>query len=144
MKTPRDLLLARHATKHSTLDAIRRAVIAEHTGPRAAPTSLASIRDSVGHWSGMRRILRVAWVGVAAAWLLILGLNLAIHREGPHPGRQEGRTLSAREVRSVVSEQARLLAQLREDVAGGRSESKKSPTPGPRSESGTGLLPRLT
>jgi hypothetical protein len=143
MKSPREVLLARHAAVQSRLDAIRRAVVAEHTGSRESVSRPGALREVTGHGSGIKWILRVSWSAMAAAWFLILTLNLATPRTEPGPGRLEGRALSAREVRWAVSEQSRLLVQLREGVDDRLRESPKSPPPGPRSESGAGLLPRL-
>ena len=68
MKTPREILLQQHQAVAPKLDAIRAGVVAGLARPPARET--ISWRDWL--WPCPR-----AWTGLAAAWLVILGLNLA-------------------------------------------------------------------
>ena len=136
MKTPREILLARHTSMKPRLDAMRRAVVAEHTGPAVdVPTSSSSgWRPWV--WGELIWPCRRAWTGLAVAWLAILGLNLSTAGDDGMPRRttQTQSSAALREVRIAVGEQARWRAELLEADTGPRAESRKPTAPGPRSE----------
>jgi hypothetical protein len=134
MKTPREVLLARHTSMKRRLDAMRRAVVAEHTGPAVdvSTGSDSSWRQWV--WGELIWPCRRAWAGLAVVWLAILGLNLSAGPDGGMPRRTTEAQSSAalREVRIAVGEQARWRAELLESDTD--SESQKPAAPGPRSE----------
>ncbi|HOY58117.1 MAG TPA: hypothetical protein PK640_08260 [Verrucomicrobiota bacterium] len=114
MKTPRELLLARHAGARMRLDALRREVVAEHVcpldalEPRLASGGLTVFwRQFV--WSG-----RWAWSGLALAWVTILGLHLAADGPVPLTARSVPAERPAGDLRLALTEQARLRASLLE------------------------------
>lgn len=80
MKTPRDLLLARHHPATPQLDAMRaQALAAAFPNTRAPRPATARIRD---WWQELFWPARRAWLGLAAVWVVILGSQLARTERG--------------------------------------------------------------
>ena len=137
MKTPRDILLNRHQTAAPKLDRLRREVIDQEV--RAAPVpeeDLPSIVQSPGDWLQVLwrhalRPWRPAWMGLAVAWLVILGLHLA--------GNGASGTVSSPSTRlaptavAELQEQLKLRAELLGTIPQDRVEPG-APRVGPRSE----------
>jgi len=74
---------------------------------------------------------RRVWAGVACAWLLIIGLNMAASERTPQvASRMEPR--SGEEIRAFI-EQRRLLAQLTDTLPEPANTRRPNP-PGPRSD----------
>lgn len=71
MKTPREILLARHADASAELDALRRSVVAE-LKPAESPGWLAVA------WRELFWQPRLVWTGLAAVWVFLLGGNIAM------------------------------------------------------------------
>jgi hypothetical protein len=81
MKTPRELILARHRAALPRLDAIRhRQVAALRRGAASRRTKAAS---GLARWRTALRErmspVRPAWVGLGVAWLLVLALRLPLY-----------------------------------------------------------------
>jgi len=111
MKTPRELLLARHANAQPKLDALRQRVVADHTGAgiteaAARPGILAQL------WMELFWSCRRAWLGLASAWVLILILNLTAGPAATSVTDLANRTPPTAEIRLALAEQARLRAEL--------------------------------
>ena len=108
MKTPRDFLLDRHQPVEAKLDALRRQVLrAELDGaPRSAPAPWPVV-----WWQQLVRPCRGVWVGLAAAWVVIVALQAL--SGGPAPAR-EVRHASAPppEIMALLQEQRRLRVEL--------------------------------
>jgi hypothetical protein len=110
MKTPREILLARHQAAEPGLDVVRRDVL-ENLSPNES--------RCVGRWNhfvaGCREILRLpcwAWSGLAAAWLVIVGLNVAARET---PATQPAPSAIAKrssETLQALREQKQLFAEL--------------------------------
>jgi len=89
MKTPREVLFARHRNVERRLDAIRERILAQAFPAEEAPSSLHAAgvdrsRSSVGLLSWMSRLWwelilpsRGAWCALAGVWVIIVALNLA-------------------------------------------------------------------
>ena len=84
MKTPREILFARHQAAKPKLDAIRPAVVAELQQPRhqaAKPDRLAGVswwlRCSIPLWRELILPSRRIWTGLAAVWLLLFVINVS-------------------------------------------------------------------
>ena len=110
MKTPREILLARHQAAQPRLDALREQTLAAPTGP--AQEERSAFRHFMESCRNCFRVPRFAWSGLAAAWLVIIGLHFAARDSAPKrpvaftQNRQPAETLQA------VREQKRLLAEL--------------------------------
>jgi hypothetical protein len=135
MKTPRDLLLSRHAQAQARLDALRREIVAEHVGPSVETEPPALAGGLVQLWNELFRTSRRTWIALAAAWLIILTLNLANdYHPPPTPESGSGKHSAAR-LRIALSEQAQLRSELLQNQGPPAAQTPSRPTaPGPRSE----------
>lgn len=82
MKTPREILLAQHHAAEPKLDTLRRTVIAEELGNTAAREQSRSsvpwfLRGANTLWRELILPSRRIWTGLAAAWLLLVVVNLS-------------------------------------------------------------------
>jgi hypothetical protein len=111
MKTPREILLARHHSVGPQLDAIRHQVIAGRIEQH----------DQEGSWFShfahscreCLRMPRLVWAGFAAIWLVIIGLHVA-SREGLPAGEAmaSARANRSPEMRQALAEQRRFFVEL--------------------------------
>lgn len=111
MKTPRELLLARHRSTESQLDAIRRGILtAGQENQHEEKSAFARIPESCREFF---RVPRVAWAGLAAAWLVIISLNLA-SSDSPQASVAVASAPTKRspEMLQALREQKRLFAEL--------------------------------
>lgn len=160
MKTPRELLLEKHRAAEPALDAIRREAVNDCRRRRAeslndslslhashsafdqslltsAPTwkvwpSLA-MKLLVKAWQELFVPCRRVWLGLAAVWCVIVGLNLAAREDAPVMAR--GPVPRAEEVLAALQEKReRLRAEL--GLARVETEAVRPPDPviRPRSE----------
>jgi hypothetical protein len=134
MKTPRDLLLSRHAAAQPNLDALRRQVVAEHLGPASLEEAAPPHGFVRALWVELFWPSRRAWAGLAAVWVVVLGLNLAARQRSSEPTALVNQSSPARELRLVLVEQARLRAELLQIEPLPGTEPPKRSIPGPRSE----------
>lgn len=145
MKTLRDLLLQRHRPATPQLDAIRRAVLAEHVG---GPADDASAPLRVQIWNELFCRCRRAWLGFGAAWLLVLGLNLAGNRDAsPAPTGSLEPPGQRADLRVMLAEKQRLRAELLDAPAPFSAERHAPPLSRPRSANALHLgrtIPRET
>jgi hypothetical protein len=109
MKTPREILLARHQAAEPKLDAVRRHVVAGLAAKPQPPTArswLTALEDFL-------RVPRPVLGGLAVAWLIILALNVASRDttalSGPAP-QQMAKT--SKDTLQALREQKRLFAEL--------------------------------
>jgi hypothetical protein len=110
MKTPREILLARHRAAEPRLDMVRRDIL-ENLSPK-------EIRRG-GRWNnfvaGCRELFRLprwAWSGLGAAWLVIVGLNIAARET---PATQPAPSAIAKrssDTLQALREQKQLFAEL--------------------------------
>lgn len=96
--TPRDLLLARHAAGAAQLDLRRQAALAD-----LAPVPARRLLPAL--FLPHRRL----WLGLAAAWVVILTVHFA-----RHPSVRPDRTISARSTATWSANQTQLHALLAE------------------------------
>jgi hypothetical protein len=92
MKTPREILLARHGAIEPKLDAVRHAVVAaiRHPEPANARTHGQPADSLAGTlfrtlWHELILPCRQVWKGLAAVWLILFILNVA-QRHGSGTG----------------------------------------------------------
>jgi hypothetical protein len=89
MKTPRDLLLARHQAANPKLDALRHAVVADLNRQgaktrRPAPRFAAACRGWLQQvWLELVWPCRRTWAGLAVVWVLLLLINVSQHDRSP-------------------------------------------------------------
>jgi hypothetical protein len=119
------------------LDAIRRAVVAEHVVPVAErepprPQGMWARAWVELFWEG-----RLAWSGVTALWVVILGLNLGSRPGDVGPAAAAGSGGSVVELRLVLLEQVRLRQELLGEAALLPATPAAVPASGPRSERGS-------
>ena len=131
MKTPREILLARHQAAEPKLAAVRERALAallldKSRAEAHGPDWLAACQEFF-------RIPRVAWGGLAAAWLVIFVLNtasrdtVAISSAPVQEAKRSPETLQA------LREQKRLFAELVGSAGGPDADAPRS-VPRPRSE----------
>lgn len=133
MKTPRELLLARHRAAEPKLDAIRkRAVATLDPRPSAFDSWLAVC------WQELFWPCRRAWAGLAAVWAVILALNFSAAEHMAQPTVAAVTQLPG-SLESWKQRQEQLLAEL----SGQQSEPAEPPKPSlprPHSERRSELL----
>ena len=138
MKTPREVLLSRHRSAEPQLDAIRRQILTPAgENPPRAKSVLSRVIESCREFF---RVPRIAWVGLAAAWLIIVALNVAssdapgvnIAVAGP-PSRPSPEMLQA------LREQKRLFAELVGSLSAPEAEAPRF-VPRPRSDRQTPIV----
>ena len=139
MKTPREILLAQHRAAGPKLDAIRRAVVADklnHQDTKAQSWVAVFVswclRGSNVFWSELILPSRRTWAGLAAAWLLIVAVNV-LQREPVTAGKFS----SASSAPTMMSfrEQQRWMNELFADrTVATDAEPPKTFSPKPRTE----------
>lgn len=132
MKTPREILFTRHQAAQPRLDALRDAVVAGL--PAAAGPSPARPRALLDGLIELFRLPRPALAGLAAGWLLIVGLNFAAR--DPEPAAVKAPPPMARngnESLQQLREQKRLFAELVGTAKDNEAEPPRF-TPRPRGE----------
>ena len=113
MKTPRELLLERHRAQSAALDQIRERVIAQEFPEATATISPADlIRLCAG---ALRRALGqhpMTWSSLAAAWAVILALNLSARLEVESPVASVTRAEAREVLEGMRAYRAQLAALL--------------------------------
>jgi hypothetical protein len=136
MKTPRELILQRHQSAETKLNAIRGDDLAAcarsmATPPSHQPEPLFNLRFlAMKFWQESIRPWRRIWAGMAAIWLVLLALNLATH-ETPKLARHKTAPPDP-ELLAALREQQRLMRQWFEPAEPPPASPPK--IPGPRSE----------
>jgi hypothetical protein len=133
MKMPRDLLFEHHREVQPKLDALRSEVVARlrQEKPFAAPAP--DLVRPVNFWVLLWRELilpsRQVWAGIAAVWVLILAVNLALRDPAP-----AGKTMVSAPTMMSFQEQQQLVNELLADRAQPHDADRpKTVQPGPRS-----------
>ncbi|MDB6108607.1 MAG: hypothetical protein JWR69_357 [Pedosphaera sp.] len=120
MKTPREILLKRHAPVETKLDALRQKVLGEHAEVATASGSRES-RPALNLSFVVRKLwqeliwpCRRIWLGMAAVWLVIAVLNLSPDKTFTLASAETA--MPNRETLMALREQRRLLVQLLEPI----------------------------
>ena len=108
MKTPRELLLARHAAARPQLDTLRAAVLSELPADEAL-TPAQSLRTTL--WQQLVIACRPAWATLGAAWVLILLLNTTSSTAAERPAVAVASPPSP-EVEAILTAQRQLWVEL--------------------------------
>ena len=130
MKTPREILLEQQAEALPDLDRVRRAALAE-TAPMRQRPAWSPLTWAVVAWQQLVLPSRYAWAGVAAAWLCIVSLNLALS-DGNAPALAQQRAPDA-----AQAELAREQRALEAELLGTRLVAQPSPARQDRSQAPT-------
>ncbi|MEI7730589.1 MAG: hypothetical protein WCO56_13525 [Verrucomicrobiota bacterium] len=131
MKTPREVLLARHQAANAKLDALRREFVAEFNGtaPKYEPVRNAGFLNQL--WLELFWSSRKVWLGFVTTWM-VLGLMHVVCLGTADSAMARAETDSP-QMLALLREQNRLRVELTEAL---RSEpAAVSPfRPSPRSE----------
>ena len=132
MKTPREILLARHRSAEPQLAAMRRRILTPaEESHRGQKPSLARLAESCCDFF---RIPRPAWAALGAAWALIIALNIASSdTPNVNPGVASATTKRSPEMLQALREQKRLFAELVGSLSAPDAEAPRF-VPRPRSE----------
>ena len=139
MKTPRDIMLARHRAVEPTLDAIRREVVevAANVNRRKQPVrelTFAAALANVIKLSFLELIwpCRRTWTALAAVWIALFIFNVSQRDKSELAARK----LPPPSPEAILAwrQQERLLAELIGPSAPGDAEQRKIFLPQPRSE----------
>lgn len=138
MKSAREILLKRHRSVEAKLDRMWDESLApESQSGRAQPREASRGRQNlflaVG-WNLWRELVlpsRRIWAGLACAWLLIIGLNVASSEPAPQVV-SKARPPTHEEIRALI-EQRQMLAQMIGPLSEPTNVRKRT-SPGPRSE----------
>ena len=109
MKTPREILLTRHEAAEPKLDTLREKVLAT-VKPR--PKQTWRFEEFVNRARNLLRVPRFAWIGLAAAWLVIIALQFSARDSTSIPSAAFTQRQPPTETLQAVREQKRLLAEL--------------------------------
>jgi len=130
MKTPRDILFARHQNAAPKLDAIRREVLsAEFQNENQIPFL---VNLPLALWRELFWPCRRIWAGMAVVWILIFIVNFSQRDKSE---MMAGKTPpSSPEMILVLQQQERLLAELTDQKEAPVAVPPKLFLPQPRSE----------
>jgi hypothetical protein len=139
MKTPRDILFARHQSSEPKLDAIRRSVVARGYADSGRDQAGESVGFLTRLWLELVWPCRRIWTGLAAVWVLLFIVNVS--------QRDDSHALSAKSAAPIgmmmaYRGQEKILAELLEDWSQPREADRpRNFVPKPRSEiSGTAAV----
>src|ERR1700728_1434056 len=131
MKTPREILLARHRAVETELDAIRSEVVAQcHEERRVAVTKSVLTYLPLLLWRELIFPSRRTWAGNAAAGVLILVVNFSLR----DPGQGGAAKVTAPEMMSFQEQQKLVNELLADRSLPDDVDRPKTFTPRPRSE----------
>jgi hypothetical protein len=142
MKTPRDILLARHQAAAPKLDAIRHAVMAElnnqETKEQSRQASFVALLLCCPNklWQELIWPSRRIWAGLAVVWIGILVVNFSQRDHSPAMAMKS----PAPEMMLTFRQQERLLAELTGPNETSVAEPPKKVGPRPRSERDFGII----
>jgi len=135
MKTPRDILLARHQAAAPKLDDIRCEVVRQLNNKETKEQSqapffvawLLGCLDKI--WQELFLPSRRVWSGLAAVWLLILAVNIAQHEPSP-----AGKMTAAPAMMSFREQQRWMNELFADRTPPVEAEPPKTFAPKPRTE----------
>jgi hypothetical protein len=132
MKTPRDILFARHQAAAPKLDAIRQSAVATVYDRRALAEPRSQVTATTIFqtlWQELFLPSRRIWGSLAAVWLLILVINLAQHDSSP-----AGKMTAAPAMMSFREQQRWMNELFADRVPAADAEPPKTFIPKPRTE----------
>jgi hypothetical protein len=131
MKTPRDILLARHRTVEAKLDDVRQAALDDLRRHKMPPTPRPSFFTQLAN---LFRLPKPALAGLALVWSIIILLNVIAP-----DGSSSNKTTPAQMVQrpTVISEELRAQRRLFAELVGTSKDVEALPprfVPRPRGE----------
>jgi hypothetical protein len=137
MKTPRELLFARHQSAAPKLDAIRQQVVEQRCHDAGREASEPSVSFIAKAWMELIWPCRRIWTGLAIVWVLLAVVNIS-QRDPSQPVL--AKNTSTREMVVMFRDQQKMLNELLADRAlPPEAERPRTFAPKPRTETG-GLL----
>ena len=132
MKTPREILLARHQTANAKLDEIRRNVVKELNREETKEPGFDSwfLDYAKVLWRELILPRPQAWTAVVALWILIFALKVSTHDHAPAVAQ---RTSVSREALAELKQQKALFGELAGLPQLPEVNSPKASSPRPRS-----------
>jgi hypothetical protein len=129
MKTPREILLARHKAVEPKLDDVRQSAVAAVYDRRSSPSpTVVAILKTL--WHELVLPSRRIWTGLATVWILIVIANVAMR---DHPQVQMAKSVSPEMVHSF-QQQEQLLTELIGPFDLSAAEPQKTYAPRPSSQ----------
>ena len=110
MKTPREILLERHQTAETKLDAVRQKALADLAQSPARERSLPGVPAS---WRDFVLSLRWHLAGVSAIWLAVVLLNID-HSPSPAASIAKDKIPSLQQLLTSLRENHRQLLEMME------------------------------
>ncbi|HWX22244.1 MAG TPA: hypothetical protein VN578_20270 [Candidatus Binatia bacterium] len=119
-----------HAWRDEILSATRAGEVPRPARVAPRPSLLSNIRYQLSTllWPHPK-----AWGGLAALWLLVLGLNFAT-RESPQPQMARHAERPSPQIRELLKEQEQLFAELVGPIEKSEADRPKPAPPKPRSQ----------
>jgi hypothetical protein len=135
MKTPRDILLARHQSVTPKLDGIRHEAVNSQFHQRSFA---AAISDFLGMlWRELILPSRRIWTGLAAIWILIFVANVSMRG---HSEIKMANSSPTREMILTYRQQEQLLTELIGPNDPPVAEPQKKYSPRPASQRPIGII----
>src|SRR5580658_10634953 len=137
MKTPHEILLARHQAATPKLDAIRQKAVAQlnRQGSRAQSGNINLASWCLGGlqklWLELVLPSRLIWAGLAAVWVLIFAANLSMQDHSP---TTMAKSSPSPEMIQTYRQQERLLTDMIGPDETSVAEPQKTYSPRPSSE----------
>jgi hypothetical protein len=138
MKTPRDILFARHQAAAPKLDAIRREVVRELNNQETKEQSFPAVfvasllGCSNKFWQELILPCRRVWTGLAAVWLLLFIVNFS---QRDNVSSVTGKSVRSGEVMMSVQAQQRWMNELFADRSSPpEADRPRNVAPKPRTE----------
>ena len=132
MKTPREILLARHQEVEPKLDTVRARALASLASPPAEERQSFALRAGLALWRELILPCRRVWGGLAAVWVVIIGLCVF---GGGEPSVMAGKAVPMdKGTEMALREQRQILAQLLDTTVPTPTAAARPVTPGPRGD----------
>ena len=137
MKTPREILLARHQAAMPKLDAIRRAALGrlnnEATKAQSGPDSLVALflGGSQKLWRELLWPHPAAWAALAGVWLVLLAVHFAAPETPPRSVASQ--SPPSPQIRELLKQQEQLFAELVGPKLNREADRPRTTAPQPRS-----------
>ena len=132
MKTPREILFARHRAAEEKLDALREETVSAVGDQRLRQSQSTAVTDyRYNFWREIFSFRPQALAGLVVVWLVIFAFRFATPDQ---PRLAETKSSAAPHVIAEVRQQKRLFAELVGEPLSSEAKPSKALTPRPRSE----------